>query len=425
MILSSWGKNIKVNSDLQEVFVDITDLKKTNLDGFIPRGNARSYGDSSLNKNICKYSPRQDVIQLNKNILTVSSNILLHKILDYIVPKGYFLPVLPGTSFVSIGGAVASDIHGKNAHNHGNISSFIEELVIFNGSKIVTASRTENVDLFHATLGGMGLTGLILTIKIKLINIKSNLIEQIITRYKNLDNLLDHLVNDSSEYSVGWMDISSGKFKRGVIFSGNHSQSAASESSSLIFKLRIPKIFPGMFINKFSISLFNKVYFFINKDKKELVHYKKFFFPLDSLLNWNNLYGDKGLVQFQPIFKYGVAKTAFYEILEYIYTNNLNPTLCVIKNHKLINSNFLSFSDNGFSFAIDFKNVDGISAHFKKLFLIVNKYDGKIYLTKDSFLKKNDFQIMYPKWEQFNEIRKIFDCDKFKSLQSKRLGLDG
>jgi len=425
MNLSSWGKVKEIINPVSYIVKNLSD-EIPKLDQCIPRGNGRSYGDSSLYKSIISYKPLDPIINfLPNNIIEVSSDILFSNLLEIIIPRGLLLPVMPGTSFVTIGGAIASDIHGKNHHISGSISSFVEEIKLLTGNgEIYDITPKKHSELFYATLGGMGLTGLIISAKIKLLSISSPLIHQEVRRIYSLDESINALESRQSNYSTGWLDLTMKKNIKGIIFYGDHNLDSSLSDKAPSRFLSIPKHMPNNLLNKLTIYIFNKLYFLRNRNNFSLIHLRDFFFPLDSLRNWNNFYGSKGLLQFQPIFPTQNSRKAIAEIHKYIHTNKMTPMLAVIKNYKKGNDDYLSFAIEGISIAIDFVNSRHNRFHVKNMNKLVQKYDGKIYLSKDFLLDEESFKTFYPNWKKFNQIRKEYGSDIFTSNQSIRIGLD-
>ena len=294
--ISGWGGYPKTNSEVispRNIDEYKINLKKT----FIARGRGRSYGDSANYKTVLQTSFLDKIIHFDKinGLITCEAGITIKKILENIVPTGWFIPVSPGTSFATLGGSIASDVHGKNHHRSGSFGEHVKDIKIMLGNgNIENISTENNSDLFYATCGGMGLTGVILSATIKLISIKSSQIIQTELKSKSLEDTCSIFEeNDKAQYSVAWLDCFAKEksIGKGIITLGEHS-----EKGNLNFnikrKVNISKNFPSFVLNKYSISIFNKLYYAYHKNnRKRLVHLFDYFYPLDKINNWNRLYG--------------------------------------------------------------------------------------------------------------------------------------
>jgi FAD/FMN-containing dehydrogenase len=423
---SGWGRNITINSKMyipssrEELSIFLKKFKKN----VITRGLGRSYGDTSLNRNLISLKKLKKVINfdINKGIIEVEAGINIEEVLKLIIPYGWFLPVVPGTQFVTIGGAISSDIHGKNHHKDGCFSKHCIKLMFFDrNGKIKTCSSKKNKKNFKKLCGGIGLAGIIVTAKIQLIKIKSNLIKQKIEKKETVMSCIESLEkNKNYKYSVSWIDLLN-KNKHNdyncIVYFGDHLKKKTKlnfikNSKSLFFIFLFKSIF-----SVYSIKIFNylkfKLSFYINY--QTIVDYKKFFFPLDNILSWNTIYGEKGFIQYQLV----ISKKNVLEIIAKINELSLKPLLVVLKILGNKNSNYLSFPKKGITIAMDFKNSKN---NIKKL-NILDDYiilkNGRIYLTKDSITKEKKFKKMYPNWSIFHNKNK----KKFSSLQSRRLNI--
>lgn len=432
MHINSWGKYLN-KSRVSHVLKNKQDLKKTLLEirKFIPFGNGRSYGDSALGSNIIYCKKYNHFLNFNHKlgILHCQSGVLLKEIIETFVPRGWFLKITPGTKFVTVGGAIASDIHGKNHHIEGCFSNCLEEVTLMlpNG-KITTCSRKKNRELFRSSCGGMGLTGIILDAKIKLKKINSKHINQTTIKSKNLKETFDLFEEySSSHYSVAWIDcLAKNKgLGKGVLMIGefaNDGDLSLKENK----RLTIPFYFPSFILNKYSIMIFNWIYYFKASSNKSFqkVEIDNFFYPLDKINNWNNIYGKKGFAQYQLILPKENSYRGLNEILEIISLSNKGSFLAVLKLHGKENKNYLSFPMEGYSLALDFKIENGLFEMFNKLDTVVMKYNGRLYLSKDVRVSKKTFEKGYPQIDKFRKFRKKNLMDlKFQSFQSKRVGI--
>ena len=408
---------------------------KKNKTSSIPVGNFKSYGDCVLNRNMAKYVGAKKII-LNKLKKTtiVSSNVLIDDLIKKTMPYGFFPPVVPGTKYISIGGAIAADIHGKNHHINGSFCDHVIwfDIMISNGS-VIRCSKTNNKELFRMTCGGMGLTGFIIRAKIKMIFVNSFSIKQISYVANNLSDLFQ-LFNDNQtkEYSVAWIDCTArgNSLGRGIMLLGEFAKGddkTKYNQFSKNQKFGIPFYLPDYFMNRYTIRVFNSLYFSSFKDKQEsIVDYDNYFFPLDKISHWNRLYGTSGFIQYQFVLPLDRSFSGLKTILTLIANYGKVSPLAVLKLLGPENKNYLSFPMKGYTLAVDFKNHPSIFPLLEKLDRIVNKNSGRIYLAKDSRVSKDQFEKNYKKIKDFRNYRKT-DIQKnnitFCSKQSYRLGL--
>ncbi len=391
----------------------------------------RSYGDSALNERVILTDRFDKMLAFDRTngILTCESGVTLAEIIEAFLPRGWFLSVTPGTRFISIGGAIASDVHGKNHHKVG---CFSECVLSFNlmlpGGDIVRCSKEENPELFRATCGGMGLTGIILEATIRLQAVKSAYIREKVIRCKNLDEALYQFENNyNSTYSVAWIDcLAKGDDQgRSVLMLGEHADSGKlcppSEKT-----ISIPFHSPAFLLNKFSVSLFNHLYYssqpvFVNG---RLTTINRFFYPLDKIGHWNRLYGSSGFTQYQLVLPIEASGEGLRSILDRISDAGMGSFLAVLKLLGPSNTNHLSFPMEGYTLALDFKIQQKLFPLLDELDRIVLSHGGRVYLSKDVRMLKEVFASGYPQWEKFSEIRRNYRMDsKFNSLQSRRLGI--
>lgn len=391
------------------------------------RGNGRCYGDASLGEHIFSTKRLNKFISFDRlnGIIECESGVLLSEILEVIVHQGYFLYVTPGTKFVSVGGAIASDVHGKNHHLEGCFSEYVLEFDLMNErGDILKCSRTENEDLFWATIGGMGLTGIILSAKIQLKNIETAYIRQESIKAQNLDEIFQ-LFEESEDwtYNVAWIDcLQKGKnIGRSILMRGEHALKAElpkkQQDNALILKKKlmptVPFYFPSFVLNNLSVKAFNFLYF--NKQQKKQVNnfvdYETFFYPLDAINDWNKIYGKKGFIQYQMVIPKEKGKAGMKKILETIANSGNGSFLAVLKlfgKHNPLAYN--SFPFEGYTLALDFKVNKKLEKLVEKLDEIVEEFGGRIYLTKDSMSKST----------LTNYLKNVTN-PKFISIQHKRI----
>ena len=428
--LTSWGLYPKIHNDAT-IFQSIDELKKFNSNSteYIPYGNGRSYGDSALNEHILYAKPYNYFLDFDETtgILHLEAGAMLSEIVESFVPKGWFLKVTPGTKLITVGGAIASDIHGKNHHIEGCFSECVEEFnLLLPNNELVNVKKDD--ELFLATCGGMGLTGVITDAKISLKKINSQYIKQTTIKTRNLKETFEAFESYKNEpYSVAWIDCLATQDEVGkcLLMVGDFA-----DDGDLNYKqkpkLNIPFNFPTFALNNLSVKAFNYLYYNKAPDgvSKQKVSLDSFFYPLDAINNWNRIYGKNGFTQYQFILPKEKSYDGLLEILTKISQSKKGSFLAVLKLYGKQNKNYLSFPIEGYSLALDFKIEDGLFELLNKLDEVVQKYDGRIYLTKDVRVSKEFFESSYEDIQKFRDLRKKFGMDKkLNSLQSKRLSL--
>jgi FAD/FMN-containing dehydrogenase len=406
------------------------DLLKAN-EIVLPRGMGRSYGDSANSSTVIQTDYLDHFIEFNEStgVLTCEAGVSIREILYLTVPKGWFVPVTPGSSFVSIGGAIASDVHGKNHHLSGTFSEHLLSFDLLLGTgEVVRVTKDSYSDLFRATCGGMGLTGMILSASIQLKPISSSQIHETTIKASCLEAVCEQFeANHSCTYTVAWIEcLASGKqLGRSLLMLGEHAQDGTLELGKKK-SLNMPIDMPSSILNHYSIKAFNSLYYhrIFSKTKTELVSFEPYFYPLDAIGNWNRLYGKAGFVQYQFVLPKAVGAKGLRQILEVIVKSGKGSFLAVLKVFGTENQNFLSFPIEGYTLALDFKMSKETVQLIKLLDSMVVEMGGRIYLTKDALMTEFSFKKTYPQWEQFEEVRTKYGAiGKFASRQSKRLGL--
>jgi len=435
MEINGWGRYPKIDAQVDEL-VDSCRLSallqhpNPNVQ-LIARGAGRSYGDSSLAQRVVSSRFLDNFIEFDaeNGLLSCAAGATLEQVLDICVPQGWLLPVLPGTRFVTVGGAIASDVHGKNHHLDGCFSNFVQSITLMLASgEITTCNQTTNSQLFEATCGGMGLTGIILDAKLKLEKITSVYIEQHTLPAANLDEIFDLFEKHSgNKYSVAWIDCLAQGSRRGrsILYTGEPARYGGLEKRGRL-NMTAPPVFPATLINRYSIGAFNRLYYTMQTlgRSPDLQYYENFFFPLDWIRGWNRLYGSNGFLQYQFVVPQESAKAAIDTILREISSQGKGSFLSVLKKMGPENSNLLSFPLEGYTLALDFKIEESLFPLLDKLDRIVVDNGGRIYLTKDARMSDEIFTKSYPRLDQFKKIRAQFDPDSlFGSVQSRRLGL--
>jgi len=412
---TSWGRLRNIQSELKTFNTSQSVFESPSL----AVGNLRSYGDS------CTLSQGSAFSMLNQDCflswnpktgrLKAQSGVLFDAILQRCVPDGWFLPVTPGTKFISLGGAIANDIHGKNHHIAGNFGHFVKELELLrsNGEKLI-CSPDHNSNLFYATIGGLGLTGIILWADIQMIRIQSSAMDVEWIQFKGLEEFLD--INKSSQnfpYTVAWLDCiaqSKGKaLAKGVYIRGSHSKkNVFLKTHSTNSKKNIPFNFPSFVLNKASVWAFNQAYYHkqLVPEKSLTQEYDPFFYPLDGVLNWNKIYGKPGFFQYQCVVPLGKIEL-FQSILDCIALSGQASFLSVLKTFGGIPSlGLLSFPQEGFTLCLDFPNKGSKTlALFTQLDSLVLEAGGRLYPAKDAAMKPEHFKIFYPNLNTFLQYK--------------------
>ena len=430
MSLSGWGR-YPVVQNLSYDFRDDESLRQLLVknDEVIAFGNGRSYGDSALNDCIIRCKSHNYFLGFDEDtgVLHVQAGVLLSEILRAFVHRGWFLKVTPGTSLITVGGAIASDVHGKNHHQAGCFSECVESfrLMLADG-KVIVCSRQENHDLFRATCGGMGLTGIILDARIGLYRINSALIDQQTIKTANLKETFEVFEqNQNTPYSVAWLDcLAKGeKLGRCLLMTGNFR-----DDGELSYRPKsrpgVPCNFPGFALNRWSIKAFNALYYGKAKhgQSSQLVDIDSFFYPLDAIANWNRIYCKKGFVQYQFVLPKDSNYDGLQQILDNISRRGKGSFLAVLKLCGPANDNYLSFPLEGYSLALDFKIEPGVFDLLNLLDEIVVQHGGRIYLAKDARVSRVVYEKGYPYIEAFRALRQQYKMhEKFNSLQSRRL----
>lgn len=414
------------------------DLKKGSI---IARGLGRSYADQAINDNnyvaVCTKLDHFLAWDEAEGILECEAGVSLDEIISVFVPKGWLPMICPGTKFVTIGGAIANDIHGKAHHIDGSfVNCVLSFTILLADGSVAVASRTENADLFWGNFGGLGLLGLILTARIRLRKIETTYFKQKSVAIKNLDHMLEALeqYDHQYNYSVAWIDAMAkgSKLGSGVLTLGNAAKLSELpeklRDQPLMMrkngKLRLPFFLPSFALNGISVRLLNRVIAYVQNSPKEFVHYEKFFFPLDAISDWNKGYGKRGFIQYQFVIPEDDGKKNLTEILQMIAGSGCTPFLNVFKRMGE-GQGILSFPFKGYTLAIDFPMSKELRAFTPKLDAKVLSAGGRLYLGKDALLHETTFKAMYPQHEEWMAIKRKYDPgNRFSSNISRRLGLD-
>lgn len=404
------------------------------------RGLGRAYGDAAQCAGGLVISTRDlQAMSTPGPVMQVAAGVSIDELLRASVPAGFFVPVTPGTRYVSLGGALASDIQGKNHHADGALSAHTEaiDMVLASGEQ-VTITPDSDPDLFWATTGGMGLTGLITGARIRMRPIESSRLLVDTLRAENLDALIEAMyeADATHRYSVAWVDtLATGrKLGRSVLTVGDFASvqdlPAKQRSNPLAYSpaspVRAPRVFPDFALNRFSVAAFNEMWFRKAPKRRlgELQSIPTFFHPLDGVGDWNHIYGPRGFVQYQVIVPDG-QEAVLRSLLEQFATARCPVFLAVLKRFGQEGPSPITFALKGWTLALDIPtDVPGLNLLLDSMDAEVADAGGRIYLTKDSRMSPETFQAMYPRAKDFKAVRDRVDPDrKFRSDLSVRLGL--
>jgi len=409
---------------------------------WIARGLGRSYGDVSVNagNGVIDCTKLDCILQFDPDtgIVDCEAGVSLEALIQAYLPRGYFLPVTPGTKFITVGGAIANDVHGKNHHAVGSFGNFVESLTLLTpGGNTLICSPDANADVFWATIGGAGLTGLILSARIRLQRVESGYITVDYLRCKNLDAVLAeaHAGDDKYQYSVAWIDcLSAGaSLGRSVLMRGNHTPLselppglAQDPFPAEKPRLAVPFDFPGAVLNSTSVRVFNELFYRRHGSREGVIlDWDTYFYPLDFVRQWNRMYGKRGFVQYQAtVPETGLA--AIQTMLERLSATKRASFLAVIKRMGPPNPGLLSHPIEGYTLNLDLPNRPGLVDFLHELDAILLAHGGRLYFAKDVCAKPETIAGMYPELERFREIRDHLDPDgRLSSNLSRRLHLTG
>ena len=410
MSLRSWGR-LEEYEVQTRTLSDIEEAENTFCaEPALPHGAGRSYGDVAIASNVwlTKGLSRFKSFDDTSGELRVESGVTLGEIQQIFAPRGWLLPVTPGTQFVTVGGAIANDVHGKNHHQAGTFGAHVKSFQLVRSDGSYQCSKTKNPKLFAATIGGLGLTGLITEATITLKKVNGPWIDAEVIPFSNLSEFFK-LAEESHEfeYTVAWFDCTS-KSGRGLFTRGNHSTSAKPANPSR--KLRFALTPPISLINGFTLPLLNLAYYALGRISagKKTVHYQPFFYPLDGIQEWNRAYGPKGFYQHQSVLPKSSARAGLEELLEAIREAKAGSLLAVLKttgNRKP--PGLLTFPIEGVTLALDFpNNGDATRSLLKRLDEITISYGGRVNPSKDATMSRSTFAASF---DQINEFLKSKD----------------
>jgi FAD/FMN-containing dehydrogenase len=435
-LVSGWGRFPVVDSDVlrPRSFEAVGDAV---VAGSVARGNGRAYGDAAIGAvrtigmtgfdRVRSFDPATGRIRLE-------AGVLLSDLIDTFGPRGFLPFVVPGTRFVSVGGAIAADVHGKNHHCEGGFGRYVDSILLRTGQgDVIEASREHNSDAFFATVGGMGLTGVILEATMRLRTVDTGWIRERVVSASDLDAAMRALdAGDSATYSVAWIDCAArGRdLGRSLIYLGEHAGKNELADDAEAFPagknpgLGVPVDLPSMTLNRYSIRAFNELYYRMGARRAgggHVVSLYPYFFPLDSIAGWNRIYGRRGFLQHQCVLPEAGARAVLGEILDRVATRGDASFLAVLK--KLGQGDgILSFPLPGYTLALDFPVRGDILNFLDEIDRLVVAAGGRLYLAKDARQSRATFEAGYPALQRFNAIRKSLDpTGTIRSKLSQRL----
>lgn len=434
--VSGWGRFPVVDSDVlrPRSFAAVGEAVSA---GTVARGNGRAYGDAAIGAvrtvamtafdRVRSFDPATGRIRLE-------AGVLLSDLIETFGPRGFLPFVVPGTRFVSIGGAIAADVHGKNHHCEGGFGRYVDSLLLRTGrGEVIEASREQNSDAFFATVGGMGLTGIILEATMRLRRVETGWIRERVISASDLDAAMRALeASDAATYSVAWIDcVARGRdLGRSLIYLGEHAgRDELAEGADVLPvgkdpSLSVPVDLPSMALNRTSVRAFNELYYRMGAQRaggSHVVSLYPYFFPLDSIGKWNRIYGKRGFLQHQCVIPERGARAVLGEILDRVARRGDASFLAVLK--KLGQGDgILSFPLPGYTLALDFPVKGDILNFLDEIDRLVVAAGGRLYLAKDARQSRATFEAGYPALQRFNAIRKSLDpAGNIRSKLSQRL----
>jgi FAD/FMN-containing dehydrogenase len=440
--ISGWGRFPVVDTDLvrPRSFQAVGEAI-AHASGGVARGNGRAYGDAGIGVSstidmtafdrVRSFDPATGRIRLE-------AGVLLSDLIDTFGPRGFLPYVVPGTRFVTVGGAIAADVHGKNHHCEGGFGRYVDSILLRTGQgETIEVSREQGADVFLATIGGMGLTGIILEATLRLRPVETGWIRERVIPAKSLRDAVAALDGgDSATYSVAWIDcVAKGEnLGRSLIYLGEHAaagelskdgmKDAATFPAGHDPRLNVPFDLPSLTLNRLSIRAFNELYYRMGERRAgsaHLVSIYPYFFPLDGVGGWNRIYGRRGFLQHQCVIPQDRALDVLGEILDRVSSRGDASFLAVLK--KLGQGDgLMSFPMPGYTLALDFPMSGSIFGFLDEIDRLVVAAGGRLYLAKDARQSRATFAAGYPALQRFNEIRRSLDPDgKIRSQLSQRL----
>jgi len=427
-VLSGWGRtpssaaHVHTLEGRDQV---ITILDKASARGSIARGLGRSYGDAAQRSggSIITLERHRAIEWLDGGRIRAEAGVSFDELIGEAVPRGFFVPVTPGTRQVTLGGAIAADIHGKNHHRDGSLADHLESMtLLLPDGEEREVSPDDDAELFWATVGGMGLTGIILAAVVRLLPIETSLMVVETRRTSDLEALMRAMADGDPHhrYSVAWVDLvtTGTHWGRGVVIHGDHAGSSdltdRQSAEPLAYRPRKPRAIPWSpplgLVNRFTARAFNEVWY--RKSPRfevgRLRSIPSFFHPLDAISNWNILYGSSGFLQYQFVVPSGASDT-LVEIARRIASSGFPSSLTVLKRMGPGNDGMLSFPLEGWTLAVDFPLAQGIEPFLDRLDELVVGAGGRVYLAKDSRMRPEMIPLMYSRLDRFAKVRARVD----------------
>jgi decaprenylphospho-beta-D-ribofuranose 2-oxidase len=430
--LTGWGRLPEPGRELLD-----EDFETLTRGAVLSRGLGRSYGDSSLPANASdriansRLANRIVTFDPGTGILRAEAGLTLVELVRLMVPRGWFPPVVPGTKFVTLGGMVASDVHGKNHHREGCFGAHVRALrVRLSDDRIVECSRELDADLFDGVIGGMGLLGHILEVEFAMHRIPSPWIWMERERVPDIQAFLESIATAAPQWpmTMGWIDcVKRGKgMGRGLLMAGRWAtaEEAPAEHPGSPLEITMPVELPNWALNRTTTGLFNAGIFWghVRNRASGTMAPDRFFFPLDAILEWNRAYGPRGFTQYQCVVPRAAGPAAVREFMERLTALGAASPLCVIKDCGPEGRGVLSFPMEGTSIAVDMP----VSADIQRVVNGLNEFiisvGGRVYLTKDRFTTAEHFRAMEPRLPRFQALRAKWDpAGRLRSAQSRRL----
>lgn len=407
--LGNWEHDVRVLNDRHHIY------QLQSKGPGLAYGMGRSYGDVCLNPDGLLWNTTAldrfiHFDELNGR-LVCEAGVLLRDIQRLVIPRGWILPVTPGTQFVTVGGAIANDIHGKNHYVHGTFGDHIQRLkIVRTDFENIECGPNINPEWFSATVGGLGLTGIIVEAEIQLRRVSGPWLNMQSMSYESLDEFFS--LADASElkweHTVSWIDCVFDGGRRGIFMQANYTDEG-DRSVPQGGKLKVPFVPPISLVNHFTLRPFNTAYFNIKKRQAghSVIHYEPFFYPLDNLIQWNRMYGPKGFYQYQSVIPRQFGHEALQEMLKVIARSGQGSFLAVLKTFGNRESpGMLSFPKPGITLALDFPNKGECTLKlFDRLDAIVREANGRLYCAKDSRMPRDLFESGYPRLQDFMKYR--------------------
>lgn len=426
---ASWGmypyqrQSVHEFSWISDIEPKLTRLAETCEQGYLPYGLGRSYGDSCLatGGQLLGMSKLNRFISFDRStgILRAEAGVTLQQITSCCLPQGWFLPVTPGTQFVTLGGAVANDVHGKNHHVRGTFCHHVKGLGLYRSDLgyVECYNNSDPHGLLPVTFSGLGLSGIILWVEIQLMPVTSVNIDSHTIKFSNIDeffNLSDQY-DHQHEYSVAWIDCQAkgGQLGRGLFTYGDHSEGSLLSRERLQLKsgvkLKVPITPPVSLVNSLTLKLFNELYYHRQRQRQvfNCTYFESFFYPLDAIENWNRIYGRKGFQQYQCVIPEIDAAAVMKDILKEVTNSGNGSFLAVMKRcGEKESPGLLSFPMKGLSLALDFpQREQSLRQLFLKLDKLVAEAKGRLYPAKDAHMSAEFFQASYPQWQKIEQRR--------------------